>query len=55
MIIKLDIIIGPGSFSLGESYVPLREMFENACSDENEKVKNIMIICGRRGRKSYFV
>lgn len=35
-----------GKLLLGESYVPLREMFENACSDENEKVKNIMIICG---------
>ena len=31
-----------GKLLLGESYVPLREMFENACSDENEKVKNII-------------
>ena len=35
-----------GKLLLGERYVPLREMFENACSEENEMVKNIMIICG---------
>lgn len=35
-----------GRLLLGEKYAPLRGMFENACSDENEMVKNIMIICG---------
>lgn len=28
-----------GKLLLGERYVPLREMFENACSEENEMVK----------------